>query len=146
MKLVELKDIFSSCCVSLQDVERYCSADLDMSLKLSLQDMFCQAFTLAFGKLEKYTSKEGQPGVHFLKSLPFFNPKSLIHVDSDDLCLPGLETVPDIEIKRYVKCLAERAVKMSGALPIDLTVFWNSVSSDVPNLAALARRYIYTLA
>ena len=51
--------------------------------------------------------------------------------------------VPDMEIKRYRESLGPKAIKVSGALSLDLTVFWNSVVSDVPKLSACALKYIY---
>ncbi|GFN93517.1 matrix metalloproteinase-15 [Plakobranchus ocellatus] len=57
-KLIEIADQFSSCHVTLQDVERHCLHDLDQHLKFQLQDSFCQAFTLANEKLEKAVFRE----------------------------------------------------------------------------------------
>ena len=90
-------------------------------------------------------SKEGQPGISFIKQLPFFYPTRLVLYSCDDFsALPGMNSVSAIEIKRYRKSLRPKAVEVSGGIPINLTVFWNSVSSDVPELAKCAKQYIYS--
>ena len=82
--------------------------------------------------------------MELLKDLPFFNPFNLVFSDIDSLTVPGIHEVPRAEVLRYKETLGPRAVSASGRIPLDLTVFWNSVSSDVPHLTTLAKRYIYT--
>ena len=60
------------------------------------------------------------------------------------LSLPGIKDIPAAELKRYKESLSPKAVRASGGVPLDLTVFWNSVSSEVPDLTKCAKRYIYT--
>ncbi|GFO06838.1 Zinc finger bed domain-containing protein 4 [Plakobranchus ocellatus] len=83
--------------------------------------------------------------MELLKELPFFNPCNLVVItDTGSLTIPGIHDVPHTEILRYKESLGPRAVTASGGIPLDLTVFWNSVSSDLPHLSVLAKRYIYT--
>ena len=103
-------------------------------------------FTLLFFsvnvKLEKKMSEDGQPVINFIKQIKFFDPSRLILFDITDLsALPGLSHVPVSEIKRYKESLGPKAMKVSGGIPLDLTVFWNSVSSDGPQLARCALKY-----
>ena len=77
--------------------------------------------------------------------MPLFDPTSLILYSCDYFfALPGMNYVSAKEIKRYRESLGPKAVKVSERIPINLTVFWNSVSSDVPELAKCVKRYIYS--
>ena len=116
-----------------------------MGTCLSPRRLFCQAFSAVWLKLAKYMIEERQPDISFIKQLPFCDPTRLILYSCDDFsALPGMNSVSATEIKRYRESLGPEAVKVSGKIPISLTVFWNSVSSDVSKLAKCAKRYIYS--
>ena len=124
--------------------ERFFPDGLDRQQKFLLQDKFCQAFSAANSKIEKYMCADGQPGVEFVKQLQIFDPSRIILFDSCDFsALRGMSDVPLTEIKRYRESLGPMAMKVSGGIPLDLTVFWNSIKADVPKLAGCALKYIY---
>ena len=73
-----------------------------------------------------------------------FHPKVIMVPSPSELSdVPGLASVPEQELQRYMKDLAPTALKCAPTDVVNLELFWNYAFETVPNLTRCARQYIY---
>lgn len=121
--------------------------DFTCEEKKELVCLFSSAFTAAHAKLCKYVVDGAQPASKFLDQVPVLDPRNLIDVDHDFNSIdsiPGFEAVAKVEWELYVNSLGPLAVKHSKDGHLDLTWFWKSKASTLPELYKLASYYTTT--
>ena len=115
--------------------------------KKELVCLFSSAFSAAHCKLSKYVVDGAQPASKFLDQVQVLDPRNLIDVDhvfnSID-SIPGFEAVSKDEWELYVNNIGPHAVKQSKDGNIDLTLFWKSKASNLPELYKIASCYSTT--
>ena len=144
--LQSLECTFYAGWITATQANSYIPQDLDRNLRTALEDKYNQAFALVAAKLDKYVGPEGQPGVEFLQHVQFFHPaKVMLLPQVKDLTgVPELSTVPQNEIRRYTTQLGPDALRHAPTTHLDLELFWQSCCTEVPALARVAKRYIFS--
>ena len=133
--------------VEEEDLEFCFEGDFTCQEKKELMCLFNSAFDAAHAKLCKYFVDGAQPASKFLEQIRVLDPRNLIDVernfDSID-SIPGFEAVSRDEGDLYVNNLGPSAVKYSKDGNFDLTLFWKSKASNLPELYKLASCYCTT--
>ena len=132
--------------LTVEDCTELDEAALDDDHKDVIVERSRKAFVSAEAKVAKYLTTDGQPAADFLKEVRVFDPVATPRMSrnaSDYVNIPGFSEVPSIEVRQYFEKFAPEAIAAaitseSGISPDE---FWKSVSTNLPQLSALAMRY-----
>ena len=132
--------------LAVEDCTELDEAALDDDHKDVIVECFRKAFVSAEAKVAKYLTTDGQPAADFLKEVRVFDPVATPRMSRnacDYVNIPGFSEVPSDEVWQYFEKFAPEAIAAaitseSGISPDE---FWKSVSTNLPQLSALAMRY-----
>ncbi|KAK3785620.1 hypothetical protein RRG08_015505 [Elysia crispata] len=62
---------FEDCGIPMREASQYFIEEMTSNQRHNLQGLFSQAISTVADKVEKYSSNEGQPGILFMKEIPF---------------------------------------------------------------------------